>query len=112
MLSIDPFSPDVLSLTQAARLLPPLRGGRPVHPATLWRWSSQGIRGIRLPIARVGGTAVTTRAALRQFLADVEAVRRPVAPAPAAPAEPTAADRAGSELDALIGPSREGRRRE
>jgi hypothetical protein len=74
---IDPLDPDVVSLAQAARLLPALRGGRPVAPSTLWRWASSGLAGVRLPIARIGGTAVTTRAALRRFLADVEAARRP-----------------------------------
>jgi hypothetical protein len=112
---IDPLSTDTISLAQAARELPSLRDGRPVHPATLWRWASRGCRGVRLPIVRIGGTACTSRMALRQFLADVEAARRPAAPAPqttAAPAELTAADRAGEELAALLGPSREGRRHE
>jgi hypothetical protein len=109
--TIDPLAPDVVSLAQAARLLPSLRGGRPVHPSTLWRWASSGVAGVRLPIIRVGGTACTSRQALRQFLADVEAARRPAPPEPLAPTQPTAAERAGEELTALgIGsPRAEGR---
>jgi hypothetical protein len=112
MPSIDPFAPDVLSLAQAARLLPSLRGGRPVSPSTLWRWSSRGVRGVRLPITRIAGTACTTREALRKFLAEVEAARQPAAPAAPASSESTAADRAGSELASLLGPRREGPCRE
>jgi hypothetical protein len=100
--SIDPLSPDTLTLAQAARLLPSLRGGRPVHPSTLWRWASNGIAGVRLPIIRIGGTACTTRDALRRFLADVEAARRP-SPLEQRPAQtaPTPSDQAAAALGLL-----------
>jgi hypothetical protein len=96
---IDPLAPDVVSLAQGARELPRLRASKPVSPSTLWRWAVHGIRGIRLPIARVGGTAVTTRAALRQFLADVEAARRRSS-LEQRPAQtvPTPSDQAAAEL--------------
>jgi hypothetical protein len=99
---VDPLSPDTLTLAQAARLLPSLRAGRPVDPSTLWRWASRGLHGVRLPIVRVGGTACTSREALRKFLADVEAARqKAVAPPPAPVQRPPAADRAADELAAF-----------
>jgi hypothetical protein len=68
---IDPLSDSTLSLTQAARRLPRLRAGRPVHPSTLWRWALTGLRGVRLETAMVGGVRVTSEEALRRFFAAV-----------------------------------------
>ena len=46
---IDILSETVLSLAQAARRLPRLRGatatGKGVHPVTLWRWARKGLNG-------------------------------------------------------------------
>jgi hypothetical protein len=70
---IDPLSHDTLSLSQAARRLPRLRAGRPVHPSTLWRWALTGLRGVRLETTMVGGVRVTSAAALRRFFAAVAA---------------------------------------
>src|SRR5690349_6458805 len=36
--------PAYLSLPQAARLVPPNKGARPVHPSTLTRWILDGVR--------------------------------------------------------------------
>ena len=68
---IDPLSETTLSLSQAARRLPRLRAGRPVHPSTVWRWAMTGLRGIRLETAMIGGVRVTSEAALRRFFAEV-----------------------------------------
>jgi hypothetical protein len=70
---IDPLSHDTMSLTQAARRLPRLRAGRPVHPSTVWRWALSGLRGVRLETAMVGGVRVTSAAALRRFFDAVSA---------------------------------------
>jgi hypothetical protein len=70
---IDPLSHDTLSLSQAARRLPRLRAGRPVHPSTVWRWALTGLRGVKLETAMVGGVRVTSEAALRRFFAAVSA---------------------------------------
>jgi hypothetical protein len=102
-MSIDPFADDLMPLSQAARSLPKLRDGRPVSPATLWRWSAHGLRGVKLAIVRVGGTACTSREALRRFFAEVEAARNPEAPEESASATPaqSRASRAADELSAL-----------
>jgi hypothetical protein len=66
------FHEQMLSLAQAARLLPALRGGRSPHPNTLFRWakigrkSRSGVR-IRLEIWLIGGSNCTSTEALLRF---------------------------------------------
>jgi hypothetical protein len=62
----------LLPLGDAARNLPPLRGGKDVSPSTVWRWASRGIRArngavVRLEIIKVGGTCCTSEEALGRF---------------------------------------------
>jgi hypothetical protein len=64
---IDLQSETVLSLTDAAKLLPRLRRGKRPHVSTLYRWANKGIRGVRLETIRVGGTVCTSQDALRRF---------------------------------------------
>ncbi len=56
----------VLTLSEAARALPPLDGKRP-HSSTIWRWARKGLRGIKLEVRRIGGRFVTSREALERF---------------------------------------------
>jgi hypothetical protein len=74
---IDILSETVLSLAQAARRLPQLRGatatGKGVHPVTLWRWARKGLNGpdgqkVRLEVVRIGGTNCTSLEALQRFI--------------------------------------------
>jgi hypothetical protein len=51
-----------LPLAEAARLLPK----RP-NPATLWRWRTKGVRGVRLVTSMIGGRRYVTPTALREF---------------------------------------------
>jgi hypothetical protein len=57
-----------LTLADAARLLPK----RP-NPATLWRWRTKGVRGVKLETVLIGGRRYVSRAALRQFIDAVTA---------------------------------------
>ncbi len=66
------FHEQMLSLAQAARRLPTLRGRKSPHPATLFRWATAGRKGrngaiVRLEIWRVGGTNCTSIEALTRF---------------------------------------------
>ncbi|HEX5272563.1 MAG TPA: DUF1580 domain-containing protein [Gemmataceae bacterium] len=70
-MTIDPLSDNTLSLSQAARRLPRLRAGRPVHVTTVWRWALNGVRGVKLETAMVGGVRVTSEEALLRFFAAV-----------------------------------------
>jgi hypothetical protein len=80
------FVEKMLSMSQAARMLPSLRGGKTPHPNTLIRWAKAGLKSkggriIRLETYRIGGTTCTSLNALRQFfdlLNDVEPTTSPV----------------------------------
>ncbi len=52
-----------ISLSEAAKLLPT----RP-HLSTLCRWSSVGVRGVRLESTLIGGRRVTTKESVDRFL--------------------------------------------
>ena len=64
---IDINAEDVLTLRDAAKVLPRRRRGRKPHLSTLVRWSICGIRGVRLETIRVGGTLCTSREAHQRF---------------------------------------------
>lgn len=68
----------LLSLTDAARAVPPIDGRRP-HVSTLWRWCRKGIRGIHLEYVRLGHRVCTTEESLARFahrLADADSSPR------------------------------------
>ncbi len=63
-----------LSLSRAARRFPSYRAGRPINPATIWRWLQEGVRlpdgrRVRLEAARLSGRWLTSEPALERFLA-------------------------------------------
>jgi hypothetical protein len=88
----------LLTLSQAARLRPPGRAGRPTHPSTPYRWATRGVRGHRLEVIRLGGVTYTSREALQRFAVRLTAdAAGPPAP-PLAP-DRRAADAAAAELD-------------
>jgi hypothetical protein len=99
-------TPQTISAT--ARQFPPMRAGRPVHPATVVRWITVGVRGpdggrVRLEAARLGGRWITTAQAVKRFIAALSAVTgaAPVS-VPRTPAQRhRAAERAGAALDKL-----------
>jgi uncharacterized protein DUF1580 len=64
---IDLASETLISFSDACRRLPSRRAGRPAHPATLYRWASEGVRGVRLETIRVGGSLCTSVEALQRF---------------------------------------------
>jgi hypothetical protein len=66
---------NLITLRQAADLLPRRRGGKRPHFSTLWRWALRGIRGIRLETISVGDTLCTTREALEEFIRRVTEAR-------------------------------------
>lgn len=61
---------ETLISLQAATELPFLqRKGRPPSFVTLVNWSKRGVRGIRLEVLRLGGTTMTSREAVKRFIA-------------------------------------------
>jgi hypothetical protein len=84
---IDLSTETLLSLAEAAKLLPPARLGKPVTFQCVLRWVQEGARGadgrpVTLEALRLGGRWVTSREALQRF---AEALTLPTAanPAPA-----------------------------
>jgi Protein of unknown function (DUF1580) len=57
----------IVTLTQAAALIPPRRRGRKTSVSTLFRWSTSGCRGVILPTLQVGGSRCTSAQAMQWF---------------------------------------------
>ena len=98
-MSIDPLSDELLTLPQAAAILPRRREGSKVSASTLWRWYTRGSRGVRLEIVKVGGQTYTSREALRAFI-EARSLAG-TAPVPQAPAPSTRSRRAMEKLKAM-----------
>jgi hypothetical protein len=64
---IDPATEELLTLCQAAKLIPSARKGKKTSPSTLFRWTSRGLQGIRLETIKVGGARRTSKEALTRF---------------------------------------------
>ncbi len=62
-MAVDILNEAVVSLTEAARILPT----RP-HCSTIWRWYRRGVRGIRLETAVLGGKRYTSKEAIQRFV--------------------------------------------
>jgi hypothetical protein len=97
----------LLSISQAARRLPPGRRGRPVSFACVLRWILDGIPGpdgqrVRLEAVRLGGRWLTSVEALSRFAAALTPVLREACQAPCSPAaRKRGSDRAAKELARL-----------
>jgi hypothetical protein len=87
---IDLHNETTISLSQAARLLPPGRRGRPVTLSCVLRWVLDGVRlasgeRVRLEATRMGGRWLTSVEALQRF-ADRQTPRFDSGPQPGLPA--------------------------
>ena len=68
------LSENLLTLHDAARLLPSNRAGKRVNFSTIWRWALKGVhatdgRLVKLEAARVGGRWLTSKEAIERFSA-------------------------------------------
>lgn len=57
----------IISLAEAASFLPRRRAGKKPHVSCIYRWTTQGCRGVRLESVQIGGTRCTSREALSRF---------------------------------------------
>lgn len=64
---IDHRTETVRPLTDTAARLPRRRGGKKVNVAMLYRWSTRGLRGVKLETIQIGGTRCTSDEALQRF---------------------------------------------
>lgn len=67
----------LLPFTQAVKLLPHRRANRAPALATLYRWSNNGLKGVKLEFVQLGGTRCTSEEALYRFIQEVTARTTP-----------------------------------
>lgn len=82
---IDIRREQMITFGRLARSLPRRRMDRPVHPSTVHRWRSKGIRGIRLEAVRIGGAWQTSQEAFERFVAKLTAAEEGPSPNASAP---------------------------
>ena len=66
---------ELLSFSEVGRLLPSKPG-----PATLWRWHTVGVYGIRLQTVLIGGRRFCSRQSLEDFIQATTAARERAVP--------------------------------
>jgi hypothetical protein len=64
---IDSQVERLITLREAAAGLPCRRAGRRTHVATIFRWTTVGVRGVVLESLQVGGVRCTSAEALQRF---------------------------------------------
>ena len=69
---IDTKKEKPIPLSDAAKSL----RSRPVSRATIYRWATGGIRGVRLEVIPVGGSLCTTEDALQRFYERLSEAKR------------------------------------
>lgn len=57
----------VISINEAAKMLPSFRSGKRMNIATVFRWALRGLKGIRLETIQIGGRKCTSVEALQRF---------------------------------------------
>jgi len=67
-MAIEILGETLISLHEAARLLPARRRGKRPHISCLYRWTTAGCRGVVLESVSVGNTRCTSREALARFI--------------------------------------------
>jgi hypothetical protein len=73
---IDISTERLITLSEAAKLLPQRRRGRKTHVSTLRRWVTCGSRGMRLESLRTPSGICTSVEAVQRFLEHVTHARR------------------------------------
>ncbi|QDU28458.1 hypothetical protein ETAA8_35580 [Anatilimnocola aggregata] len=92
----------IVTLAEAAALLPRRRAGKKVHTSCVYRWTTSGCRGVILESLQVGNTRCTSREALERFFAAL------AVPRIAVPQQPP--EGANSRLDRIAAAEAELRR--
>jgi hypothetical protein len=100
---IDTLTESAVPLTAATKLIPGRRAGKNCAVETLYRWSTNGCRGVVLETIQIGVTRCTTREALQRFfeaLTAQSAGNSSPTPAPISRARRRDVERAERVLDA------------
>jgi hypothetical protein len=67
-MAIDLVKENLVTLADAAKLLPARRQHKQPHVSCLYRWTTDGCRGVVLESVSVGGTRCTSREAIVRFI--------------------------------------------
>lgn len=103
----DLTSESALTLSQAAKLVPSYRAGRPTHVSRLVRWITNGVRTddgrlVKLEALRLGGQWVTSALAIQRFAEAMTPSEADIhSPSQNTASRRKAAERASRELDAI-----------
>lgn len=65
----------LLRFSELADEISQRRGGRRIHPSTMYRWRSPGIRGVRLKCVRIGGVWYTDWSSFGTFCEQLTAAK-------------------------------------
>ncbi len=71
----------LVSLSEAAKLLPMRRNGKRLHITTLYRWTTHGCRGVVLESIQVGAMRCTSKEALDRFFRTLSSLEEVGSPA-------------------------------
>lgn len=71
---------EFFSLRDVAKLLPKRSDGKPIHLNTIYRWATEGLRGIVLETTPMGGRLMTTKDAVSRFFQQLSYARQRHAP--------------------------------
>ena len=111
-MTIEISNERLIAVRDVPRQLPPRPSGRRVHVSAVYRWLTQGVRGIVLESIKIGGTTYTSAEALQRFADQLSQPERP----PMATTTPPPASRqkqieaATREVESILGTSRTRRR--
>ena len=82
---LDLQSEELITFREAIKFIP-RRNGKTAHLSILYRWSSVGLKGVRLEYIQAGGTRCTSHAAIRRFFQRLTDAENP-APCSKTPAQ-------------------------
>jgi hypothetical protein len=110
-MSIDLTREAPIPLVEVPKLpwIPRRRGGRRLHVATVHRWCARGLHGTKLEYLQLGGTRVTTAAALMRFFTRLTGAPGQGAVPPGSQRQPQL-ERATRAVEAVLGLPDKGRR--
>jgi hypothetical protein len=111
---LDRLREDYFPLDRVPNLIPPLRRDRPVNVSTVYRWTNEGCKGVRLRYVTLASKRFTTREWLAEFFAAMNGQDAATEDARSMPepdresADDPAVDR---KLDRFMGPKAGSRKR-
>jgi Protein of unknown function (DUF1580) len=64
---IDFLEEELVTLSEAAKIVPGSQSRRGVNVSTVWRWTMKGAKGVKLETIMRGGVRFTSKEALQRF---------------------------------------------